>query len=129
MVRMCPRPARFDHIPAAEPRLHEGVQLFNAGKYFESHEVWESLWHDVGGVEREFLQGLIQLAAAYYHGVRGNVPGALFLAERARRRLAPWQPMHAGMLVRELLNWLDEDLAHLRERSAPSRRRTILMGR
>jgi hypothetical protein len=47
-------------------RFQRGVELFNAGYYWEAHEVWEDLWH----VERrtgptaEVLKGLIKLAAA-----------------------------------------------------------------
>ena len=47
-------------------RFLRGVELFNAGYYWEAHEVWEELWH----VERrvgptaEVLKALIKLAAA-----------------------------------------------------------------
>jgi len=67
---------RVDRLIRGEPRLLEGTRLFNAGSYFASHEVWEALWHEVGGKEREVLQGLIQLAAAYHHLARGNPAGA-----------------------------------------------------
>lgn len=43
-----------------------GIELFDHGYYWESHEAWERLWliaaRDDG--VRELLQGLIQLAAA-----------------------------------------------------------------
>jgi uncharacterized protein len=44
-----------------------GARLFDAGAFFEAHEVWETRWRaaaDKG--EREFLQGLIQVAAAFH---------------------------------------------------------------
>jgi hypothetical protein len=47
-------------------RFRRGVDLFNAGYYWEAHEVWEDLWHIEGrrGPTAEVLKGLIKLAAA-----------------------------------------------------------------
>lgn len=44
-----------------------GVDLFNAGFWWESHEVFEELWHAAGAGTRagHLLQGLIQCAAAH----------------------------------------------------------------
>ena len=56
---------------------------------FEAHEALEPAWmgsDDPG--ERAALQGLIKLAAAYVHGVRGNPPGIAKNLEGARARLA-----------------------------------------
>ena len=102
---------RFPQIPTDDPRLHEGARLFNAGRYFESHEVWESLWHDVIGPEREMLQGLIQLAAGYHHLMQGNQVGAQYLIARARIHVAPWLASHAGWHVQQALDRAIEDLA------------------
>jgi len=43
-----------------------GFALFNAGYYWEAHEVWEGLWHAHGrqGLTADLLRGLIKLAAA-----------------------------------------------------------------
>ena len=50
-----------------------GGRLFNAGYYWEAHEVWEELWHAEGrrGPTAEVLKGLIKLAAAGREGSRG----------------------------------------------------------
>jgi uncharacterized protein len=42
------------------------VALFNAGYYWEAHEVWEVLWHAAGrhGPTADVLKALIKLAAA-----------------------------------------------------------------
>src|SRR5277367_1999089 len=51
---------------ASSPRFLHGVSLFNAGYYWEAHEVWEGLWHAYGrhGATADVLKGLIKLAAA-----------------------------------------------------------------
>jgi len=66
-----------------------GVAAYERGDYFEAHEDLEPAWmgtDDPG--ERAYLQGLIKLAAAYVHGVRGNPTGIRRNLEGARARLA-----------------------------------------
>jgi predicted metal-dependent hydrolase len=44
-----------------------GSRLFDAGEFFEAHEAWEERWRvATDKVERDFLQGLIQVAAAFH---------------------------------------------------------------
>ncbi len=115
------RAPRFNTIPLDDPRLEEGVRLFNAGQFFESHEVWESLWHDVGGGERALLQGLIQLAAAYHHLQHHNRTGAAYLYGRSRPRLAKWGASWHGLELGELLQQADAEFASLDARHSLKR--------
>ena len=47
--------------------LARGARLFDAREFFEAHEVWEQRWRvATDKVERDFLQGLIQVAAAFH---------------------------------------------------------------
>jgi predicted metal-dependent hydrolase len=48
-----------------DSRLREGINLFNEGRFFESHEKWESFYHETEDVNMRFLEGLIQLAVAF----------------------------------------------------------------
>ncbi|HWW61575.1 MAG TPA: DUF309 domain-containing protein, partial [Thermoanaerobaculia bacterium] len=64
-----------------------GIELFNAREFWHAHEAWEELWLKSTGEEKQFLQGLIQLAAAYHHVKRGTLRGAPRLFEAALRRL------------------------------------------
>ncbi len=64
-----------------------GIELFNAGRYFESHELFEEVWLTSDGAEREFLHALIQSAAALHHYQRGNMKGASSVYRRARNKL------------------------------------------
>jgi len=44
-----------------------GARLFDLGEFFEAHEVWEERWRvATDETERELLQGLIQVAAAFH---------------------------------------------------------------
>ncbi len=121
---MAKQERHFQIIPRDEPRLLEGVRLFNVQQYFQSHEVWESLWHEVGGKERELLQGLIQIAAAYHHLSRGNTKGARYLYGKGRARIVSWGPFYAGINLGKLLSTIDQEFASPQHdrgaRTAPS---------
>jgi hypothetical protein len=68
---MTPRDEDLDKTPILlHPRIKvqmfkPGVDLFNEEKYFEAHEEWEKLWKMEMGVDRTWLQGLIQVAGHY----------------------------------------------------------------
>jgi hypothetical protein len=85
-----------------------GVQAYVAGDFFEAHELWEPAWMGTNVVaDRALLQGLIKLAAAYVHGVRGNPAGIIRNLEGARARLVesgeePREPGADGSIP-----WLD----------------------
>ena len=54
----------------------EGIEHFNAGRYFDAHEVWEEIWLRSSGDTKQFYQMLIQAAVGLYHYERGNARGA-----------------------------------------------------
>ena len=74
-----------------------GVELFNEKKFWHAHEAWEEIWLKTEGDDRQFLQGLIQLAAAYHHVQRGTLRGAVRLFDAALRRLEPFPDKHFGV--------------------------------
>jgi len=86
-----------------DPRYREFVRLFNLEEFFAAHDVLEDLWRETGGEDREFLQGLIQVAVALEHRRRGNLRGASGVAESARRHLLPYGPNHLGVDLESLL--------------------------
>jgi hypothetical protein len=80
------RPLAFDERVAA---IEAGLAAYRRGDFFEAHELLEPAWMGTDHLaEREFVQGLIKLAAAYVHGVRGNPAGIEKNLRGARARLA-----------------------------------------
>ncbi|WP_242333514.1 MULTISPECIES: DUF309 domain-containing protein [Anaeromyxobacter] len=60
--------------------LDAGVRLFDDGRFFDAHEVWEDAWRDEAGAPRLALQGLIQIAAGFHKGlVQGRPAGMVRL--------------------------------------------------
>ncbi|HYR26976.1 MAG TPA: DUF309 domain-containing protein [Thermoanaerobaculia bacterium] len=78
--------------------ISRGVSLFNDSEFWLAHEAWEELWLTESGDAKQFLQGLIQLAAAYVHVKRGSSPrGSVRLFDAALRRLDPFPEGHEGV--------------------------------
>ncbi len=75
--------------PGATRRaLAEGCRHFDAGRYFEAHEVWEDAWRVEEGDLRLLLQGLIQVAAGFHKGlVQGRPAGMVRLLSAGLARL------------------------------------------
>ncbi|MBZ5648567.1 MAG: DUF309 domain-containing protein [Acidobacteriia bacterium] len=68
-------------------KIDEGLALFNAGKFYDAHEALEDAWREMSGDDRRFLQGLIQVAAAFHHYSTGNPTGARSLLARGASQL------------------------------------------
>ena len=65
-----------------------GLEAYAAGDFFEAHELMEPAWMgSADQAERSLIQGLIKVAAADVHAVRGNPPGVRRNLEGARDRL------------------------------------------
>jgi uncharacterized protein len=67
--------------------LDHAAALFDAGLFFEVHELLEPTWTAAAGAEREALQGLIQVAVGYHHLANGNLRGARALLDEGGARL------------------------------------------
>lgn len=78
-------------------RVAEGIRLFNAGEFFECHEVLEQEWTPERGPRRLFLQSLIHVAVGFYHDGRGNCVGAERQLRKALRKLAAYLPECEGI--------------------------------
>jgi hypothetical protein len=106
-------------IPAADRRaaFEAAVEAYERGDFFEAHELLEPAWMGTDDVaERELYQGLIKLAAAFVHGVRGNPRGIAKNLEGARARLAAAHAADAptgGIDIAALLADVDERLDRL----------------
>jgi hypothetical protein len=83
-------------------RFERGLAHFNAREFFEAHEVWEEIWLTEDEPERTFLQGLIQIAAAFHHYRRGNSEGAESLLAAGILKIARFQHNYRGLAVEEL---------------------------
>jgi hypothetical protein len=85
-----------------DPRYLRGLELYACGRYWDSHEEWEELWHPATGATRHFLQGLIQLDAALIHTERRHWGGVANLLRRAIGHLEQCPDGMGGLNVARL---------------------------
>jgi predicted metal-dependent hydrolase len=85
------------HKEPATSNIADGISLFNAHAFWHAHEAWEHDWLVAEEPHRQFLQGLIQLAAAYYHVQRGTFSGGVRLFDAALRRLQEFPEGYSGV--------------------------------
>ena len=93
-----------------EGALAEGLRLYHAGEFFNAHEAWESVWLRAPEPEKTFLQGLIQVTAAFYHLQRNNRIGAVLLLQAASGRLSRYPPGFGGISLSLLRDDIGEQL-------------------
>jgi predicted metal-dependent hydrolase len=77
-----------------ESPFERGLALIRAGRYFDAHEELEVAWRAAEPGEKDFLQGLVHVAVAWYQAGRGNRVGCERQLEKAMRRLGPYAPLH-----------------------------------
>ena len=78
--------------------LERGIELFNAGRYWDAHEAWEEVWMtDRRGPDAGFYKGLIQVAAGCLHYGRRNRRGAVNKWRSGAGYLRPYVPRHHGI--------------------------------
>jgi predicted metal-dependent hydrolase len=87
--------------------LEEGLDLIRRGEYFAAHEALEDVWREAEPAERDFYQGLVHVAVAWYQAGRSNRVGCERQLEKAARRLAPYGPEHRGVDVDSLLRQVE----------------------
>jgi len=96
--------------PSHCDRFRRGIEQFNGGHFFEAHETWEEIWLRSPEPEKTFLQGIIQIAAAFHHHSQGNHRGALTLLQAGLKRLARFPDVHReialGALRAEAETWV-----------------------
>lgn len=77
--------------------------LFNQEKFFEAHEVLESLWRETKTEERDFYQALIQIAAAFVHLQKNTPAGAGILYEKAAKLFSKYPEKFCGISISSVL--------------------------
>ena len=96
-----------------EEALALGVQRWDRGRYFEAHELLEFVWHWALDEDKDFWQGVIQVAAACVHDQRGNPFGVVRTIDKALPKLTGVPADHHGIDVAGLRAWCRDTRAAL----------------
>lgn len=91
-------------LTAKYPELYLlGIRHFNHFEMFDCHELLEAVWNDAVDTERQFVQGVIQIAVAILHWESKHKPGALSVFRTGRALLAGVPSPFMGV---EVADWL-----------------------
>jgi predicted metal-dependent hydrolase len=99
---------RFRFVDPQSDRLAQGLELIRRGDFFAAHEELEDAWRGAAPEERDFFQGLVHVAVAWYQAGRGRRIGTERQLDKAVRRLTPFAPGHRGLELEPLLAQLRE---------------------
>ena len=97
----------MSNFDARDPRIDEGIRLFNKREFFACHDVFEDLWSELIGREKTAIQGLIHAAICLFHFEGGNLSGARKMYGTCVAYLTPFQPEFAGIQIEQLLTDLE----------------------
>jgi predicted metal-dependent hydrolase len=91
--------------------LAEGLRCYQAGRFFEAHEHWEAVWLEAAEPDKTFLQGLIQVTAAFHHWRQGNQEGTASLLRQGLQKLERFEDGAGQAMVAplraEIRKWLE----------------------
>ena len=102
-----------DNLFINDSRFLRGMKLFNSCQWYESHDVFEEIWHETSGSERQFLQAIVQVAVAQVHLENGNRNGATILYGEALGRLKKSKLVDSGLDVEKLCECITKRLESL----------------
>jgi uncharacterized protein len=102
---------------AYDDRYLHGIALFNAGEYFDAHEVWEALWKECSQKDRRFYQSLIHATVSVYHWVRGNTVGSNRLYQSGKRYANLYPKLYYDFDHEQF--WVDLELSFAASKQAP----------
>ncbi len=77
--------------------FQRGLAEFNQGNFYACHDTLEAIWMEAEPSERNFYQGILQIAVACYHLENANWHGAVILLGEGTYRLRAYLPTHAGL--------------------------------
>ena len=100
--------------------LAAGLACYRNQEFFDAHEHWEDVWRQLQDPEKNFLQGLIQVTAAFHHHSRENLRGFKSLLRAGLLKLEAFPAEHRGLKIERLRacarRWIaaleNEDSAH-----------------
>lgn len=101
-LRRHPKAAPVDQ-PWADPRLDQGIKLFNEGQHWHAHEALEPLWMGLEGDDKLFVQGIIMAAAMLVQYEKRVARGVANHWANVQERLPSHAPNKWGIDVADLL--------------------------
>ena len=78
------------------------IDEFNQGDFYACHDTLEAIWIEAPSSDKNFFQGILQIAVALYHLNHHNWRGAVILLGEGLNRLRHYQPDEGGIDLEQL---------------------------
>lgn len=85
------------------PAFWQAVAQFNEQEFYACHDTLEALWLEAAETDKNFYQGILQIAVACYHLGNSNWRGAVILLGEGIKRLSDYQPVYEDIDVTNLV--------------------------
>ena len=82
----------------------KGIISFNEKNFYDAHESWEELWSEYRLKDDIFIQGLIQLAVAFFHITNLNLKGSRNLFNKCLPKLKKFPANHRNINLLEIID-------------------------
>ncbi|MFN3927654.1 MAG: DUF309 domain-containing protein [Pseudanabaenaceae cyanobacterium] len=105
---------------------HRAIALFNAQEFYTCHDLLEEIWHNAPMDDRQFYQGILQIAVGLYHLQRQNIRGAMGLLGTGISNLRAFHPHYHRIDVSHLVAESYTIWQNLQTNQLPSRLPQIL---
>lgn len=91
----------MDDIPA---EFWQGVEQFNQHEFYACHDTLEAIWINALPGDKNFFQGILQIAVALYHLGNENWRGAVILMGEGVNRLRSYPSNYGDIDVDKLVD-------------------------
>jgi uncharacterized protein len=88
--------------------IMRAVELFNDERYWEAHEALEYVWKNATGTEKEILNGIILVAAAFVHDEKDEQDICISILQRAKRKLDRTSDKYHGIDIIKIVELLSD---------------------
>lgn len=86
------------------PLVIEAIEHFNAGEFYEAHEILEEAWNEESQSIRRLYQGILQIDVGFYHLMNLNYNGAISMLLTGAYTLHEFAPSCQGIEVAGLID-------------------------
>lgn len=104
--------ASYEHVVERhmekEDAIKHAIKLFNEEKYWGAHETLEGVWKSATGTEKDILNGIILVAAAFVHDEKDEQGICLSILRRALKKLEHSNGTYFGIEIDRLVTKVRE---------------------
>ncbi|BAU64453.1 hypothetical protein STA3757_18250 [Stanieria sp. NIES-3757] len=93
----------------------QAIEQFNQQQFYACHDTLEALWLEAVEPDKNFYQGILQIAVACYHLGNQNWRGAVILLGEGVKRLSNYQPIYEEIDVTSLIEESSQLLQQLQQ--------------